>query len=470
MDKKILEEIRRMQFISEYDTSTTITEQRKGIKKALYKLNKFGDKYSPIHFEKGSKFDVDLGRTKNWIDRSWGQAGASDEIDYEDDKMWTDSGHEEAGFGDVAYWELGDPSMSNEELLKVLASEEAQQANSGMRKAMDSTSLQNWQELVTDRKSVKFVLECINLFIEKYSVDYSTPKKDLKILVGDNSFVDYAEKTTGTPAEPEDYQVPMSLPVNSTPDANFFKNNSSELEQLFISEVDGMITAIKAQMAKMKDPQVYLSYLSVLTSASRLRNTKGAIDKTWLELSKERSDAARNYVISRLDEIGVLRDKQDGVMITTEYKIDYSGKNGDGSSGPNPEKPYQYNTDGLGNWYCGDSTEKGKKCKNTRDSKGAPETIENLEKNKYLVVNIAVVFKAQKEKPIEGKPGETPEPDLITKGSYNVKFILPPKGGRFRLWLPQITIQFGRRKKMPKDTFFNNPKNWGGTKCFFKNK
>ena len=466
MDKKLLEEIKRIKFISDYDNSTTISEQRKGIQK----FNKFIDDYSPFDIKtKQDGFDIKVSKTKNIIDKSWGQPGGSDELDYEDDKIWTDSGREEAGFGNVAYWELGDTSMSNEELLKVLASEEAQQANNGMRKAMDSTSLQNWQELVTDRKSVKFVLECINLFIEKYSVDYSTPKKGLRILVGDNSFVDYAEKTTGTPAEPEDYQIPMSLPVNSAPNAKFFKNNSSELEQLFISEVDGMITAIKAQMAKMKDPQVYLSYLSVLTSASRLRNTFDAEDKTWLELSKERSDSAKTYVLKRLDEIGVLRDTTDGVMITTEYKIDYNGQNGDGSSGANPDKPYQFNTDGLGTWYCGDTTEEGKNCKGKRSSMGAPQSIENLEKNKYLVVNLAVIFKAQKEQPKEATPTDKPETDVVTKSSYNVKFILPPKGGRFKLWLPQITIEFGRKKRHVKRGFFNNPKNWGKIKCWDEN-
>ena len=468
MDKRLLEEIERIKFISDYDEGTTINEQRKGLKKVLYKINKFGDKYSPIHFEKGSEFDVDFGKTRNIIDKSWGQQGDSDEMNYEDNKLWDASGHEEKQFGSDVEWTIGRPSMTDENLIKVLAGERAQNCMTGMKKAMDSESLQNWEELVSDKKSVRFVLEAMNLYSAKYSIDYLTPKKGLKIIVGDNSFIEEMSGSTETPSGNEDYQVPMSLPAQNSPNAKFFKDNSSEIEQLFISEVDSMVTTIKAQMAKMTEPKVYLSYLSVLTSASRLRNTKDAVNKTWLQLSQERSESAKNYLLTRLDEIGVLRDKQDDVMITTEYKIDYKGQNGDGSSGPNPDKPYQYNTNGLGTWYCGDNTKEGKECKNTRNSMGSPQPIDQLDKNKYLVVNVALIFKAQKEKPDVAEPEEKPDSDTIKKGSYNIKFVLPGKGGRFRLWLPQIVIQFGRRKKNPKETFFNNPKKWGGTKCFYK--
>jgi hypothetical protein len=466
MDKKLLEEIKRIKFISDYDNSTTISEQRTGVQK----FNKFIDDYSPFDIKTGQDgFDIKASKTKNIIDKSWGQPGGSDELDYEDDKFY--SGGEESKFEADESWKIGYSYLPDAKLILTLGHSKEQNAIAGMRKAMDPTSIQNWQKIIDNPKNVRFVYETINLYARKYiDTDLLTPKKGLKIIVGDNSFVDLIEKSISTPATSEDYQVPMSLPVNSSPNAKFFKNNSSDLEPLFISEVDGMITAIKAQMAKMKDPQVYLSYLSVLTSASRLRNTFDAKDKTWLVLSKERSDSAKTYVLKRLDEIGVLRDKTDGVMITTEYKIDYNGQNGDGSSGPNPDKPYQFNTDGLGTWYCGDTTEKGKNCKGKRSSMGIPQSIENLEKNKYLVVNLAVIFKAQKEQPKEVTPTEEPETDEVTKSSYNVKFILPPKGGRFKLWLPQITIEFGRKKRHVKKGFFNNPKNWGKQDCWFEDK
>lgn len=465
MDKKLLEEIKRIQFISDYDHSTTINEQNG---KLLRKYNKFVDRYSPLDIKTGKDdFEVKFGRTKNIIDKTWGKGGGSDELDFEEDKFY--SGGEEADFEYDEYWTIGDSDWTDANLIKHLKNERVQNAFKGMRKAMDATSIQNWQKIVDNPKNVRFVYETINLYNRKYTdTDLLTPKKGLKILVGDNSWVDLIEKTTPISGTPEDYQVPMSLPVNSSPNAKFFADNSSALEPLFLSEVDGMITAIKSQMSKMKDPKVYLSYLSVLTSASRLRNSGEAKNKTWLQLSKERSDSAKAYVLQRLDEIGVLRDKNDQVMITTEYKIDYNGQNGDGSSGPNPEKPYQFNTDGLGTWFCGDNTEKGKKCKGSRNSMGTPETIENLEKNKYLVVNLAVVFKGQKEQPKEATPSEEPKTDEVSKSSYKVKFIAPGKTRHFRLWLPQITIEFGRRRKRAKGGFYNNPKNWGGTKCFFK--
>lgn len=465
MKKQLLEEINRIKFIYEYDNSTTVTEQKS---KIIRKYNKFVDKYSPLDIKTGKDdFEIKFGRTKNIIDKSWGEPGGSDELDYENNKFYSHG--EESDFESEGDWEIGDNGWDDATLLKYMVNSRVKNAFIGMKKAMDSTSIENWDKLVNDPKNVRFVYETINIYASKYiDTDFLTPKKELKIIVGDNSFVDAAKENFVKNGGNDDYQVPMSLPVNSSPNAKFFKDNSSELEPLFISEVDGMINSIKTQMSKMIDPKVYLSYLSVLTSASRLRNRKDAIDKTWLQLSQERSESAKNYVLKRLDEIGVLRDKQNDVMITTEYNVDYKGQNGDGSSGPNPEKPYQYNTDGLGTWYCGDNTEKGKKCKNSRNSKGTPDTIENLEKNKYLVVNIAVVFKAQKEKPIESDPEEKPRTDEVKISSYKVQFILPPKGGRFRFWLPQITIEFGRRKKHVKGGFFNNPKNWGKIGCFFK--
>ena len=488
MNKQILEEINRIKFISNYDNSKTINEQElelldeQKLKKAWQRYRRWTDKYSPLRFERGSDWDVKGKRTKNIIDKTWGKEGGEDSRYYENGKIYTGADDEEGvGFEEYDDWTIGTESMSPKNAANLTKEYRFQFCSKGMQKAMDSVSKERWLSLIDefqtnpDEKPLlgDALFDAVNLYMDKYiDTDCSTPKKKLKIAVGDDSYVDEIEKTVELPAdEPKDIEVTVTFPVKNSPNSNFFKNNSSELEDLFISEVDSLIATIKNQMSQMKNPKVYLSYLNVKTSCSRLRNQGPAIDKTWLRLSQDRTDAAKNYLLGKLDEAGVMRDKQDGVLLVTNYTFDSKGTNGDGSSGPNGKEPFRFNTDGLGNWYCGDSTTKGKACSGERNAFGTPVNEDDLEKNKYLVAELGLVFNGQEPNPDVKEPKYSSHTENVNVEMYNVRFIMPGKLHRFKFWLPQLVI------KIPKkwfNGFFQRlfsgkaEKHVRTIKCFFK--
>jgi len=461
MNKHLLEEINRIKFITNYDNSTTINEQtselldEQRLKKAWNKYRRFTDKYSPIRFERGSEWDVDAGRTRNIIDKSWGKSGGEDERYYEDGKVYTGADDEGMDFEEDEEWRIGDSEMNPKIAAELSKGERFQYCSKGMQKAMDPNSKERWLSLIQefqtepDKKSLlgDAIFDAVNVYADKYTdKDCGTPRKKLKIAVGDDSFVDEIEKTIEIPADkPQDIEVTVSFPVKNNPNANFFKNNSSEIEDLFITEVDSLIATIKSQMSQMKNPKVYLSYLHVKTSCSRLRNQGLAVDKTWTKLSQERTNAAKNYLLQKLDEAGVMRDEQDGVLLKTEYVFNSKGTNGDGSSGPNGKEPFRFNTDGLGNWYCGDATTKGKACAGERNAFGTPVGEEDLEKNKYLIAELGLAFKGQEPDPDTKEPKYSSYTENVNVEMYNVRFILPGKSHRFRLWLPQIVIRVPKK-------------------------
>ena len=92
----------------------------------------------------------------------------------------------------------------------------------------------------------------------------------------------------------------------------------------------------------MKDPRIFCYYIDIESSASRYRNVCGS-NKTlsWLKLSELRNNATLKYLTDRLISVGVMVDND------TKIAQDYTGKNGDGSSGPNTPKGLRFNTDGT---------------------------------------------------------------------------------------------------------------------------
>lgn len=455
MEQKILEEINRIKFISNYNTKTTNKEQ---IDNSINEqdLKRFLKNYSPIRFQRGD-WDIEGKRGRTFVNRPVGKQGSQDERYYEDGKVYTGSADEEGiEFGTDEKWKIGTKGMSPETAANKTKGETFQNCSTGMQKAMDKDSKNRWISLIEEFQANpnekpllgKALFDAVNLYARKYiETDCLTPKKKLKIAVGDESHVEEIEKQVQLdPEKPEDIEVTLTFPVKNNPNSEFFTNNSSELKPLFISEVGELITTIKNQMSQMQDPQVYLSYLNVKTSCSRLRNQKLAKDKTWLQLSEDRTKAARNYILTKLDEIGVKRDAQDGVALLTTYTVDSKGLNGDGSSGPNATEPFYYNTDGLGTWYCGDNTEKGKACKGQRDAFGTPKAETELESFKYLVSELGLVFKGQKIDPKEAEPKFSSTTENVPIEMYNVRFIIPGKNRRFRLWIPQLVISIPRMR------------------------
>jgi len=75
---------------------------------------------------------------------------------------------------------------------------------------------------------------------------------------------------------------------------------------------------------------------TISTSASRFRNTGQAENMSFIQLSQKRAEEIHKYVISELG----------GLVKFPNPVLDIKGKNGDGSSGPNPPNPYKFSTGG----------------------------------------------------------------------------------------------------------------------------
>jgi outer membrane protein OmpA-like peptidoglycan-associated protein len=109
-----------------------------------------------------------------------------------------------------------------------------------------------------------------------------------------------------------------------------FDNNSSVVKEEFKAKIKGYLTSIIQRYNKKP-----ISTLSIETSASRYRNTGEAANLSFLELSQQRAEAAKNSFMEIANSLGF--DTKN-----TQVTINDKGKNGDGSSGPNPPEPNPY--------------------------------------------------------------------------------------------------------------------------------
>ena len=327
---------------------------------------------------------------------------------------------------------------------------------------MSEQSKKNWQQLINDPKNVEYAVEAAELYIDDYSNLKGKQKRKLKIIVGHDEQIKYEIEQLPDEEIP-DIVVPVTLPVESDP-SELFDDCKFKPTNEFVSEVDGIINKIEEQKKTMSDPQIYCKYINVESSASRLRNICDDKNLSWLKLSKLRNDSAVKYLRSRLSEVGVLIDSD------TKIYQDYKGRNGDGSSGPNPPKGFRYNNDGTASFSCGDKSEKGQKCKGTRNEFGGPHSDKSdYDEYKFVLMDVGLIFKGQRE-PDPDVVDKDPEVKEIKTELYDISFYVPPTG--FSFWLPNIMIRLPKWKIKWHKGKYKKGKDWGSTKCpkFFKNR
>lgn len=376
--------------------------------------------------KKSGKTEIKIKRGKQ---RFVGKSGDSDEVDYED-QDWSDN-----------------PENRKELNIKRFKNNPWKISSEKMMSHMSEASKKNWQKLITDPDNVEYAVEALKVYSSDYSKLKGIQAKKLVIIVGNDKQTEF-EIIEPEEQEIPDIVVPIQLPVNEDP-SNLFENCKYSPNGNFVGEVDELVSIISKQKEQMKDPRVFCSYINIESSASRYRNVCGS-DKTlsWSKLSKLRNDAALKYLKERLISAGVMVDNE------TKIVQDYSGKNGDGSSGPNPPKGLRFNTDGTAAWSCGDSSAEGQKCKGKRNDFGAPSSNESdYDEYRYVIMDLGLIFKGQ------GTPdpdNEKPDPEVkeIKTELYDITFYVPPVGLSF--WLPKITMKFPkfrwikRRKKNTK--------------------
>ena len=117
----------------------------------------------------------------------------------------------------------------------------------------------------------------------------------------------------------------------------------------------------------------------IATSASRYRNTGEAQQMNFKELSQARAESVYSYIVNELSSI--VPD-----ISTVKVTLNSNGKNGDGSSGPNPPSPNLFSDGG------GDPKSFKKDGDRTFNGQEPHSSPNEYEQYKYCIIQLAVKF------------------------------------------------------------------------------
>ena len=146
-----------------------------------------------------------------------------------------------------------------------------------------------------------------------------------------------------------------------------YKDNSAEPAESLVNEIKSWVGEVKSEIDVIKQnyPNTIAECIEVdiASSCSRLRNTGAYEGKTWNELSKDRSEKVYGILIEQLKSIGVTVSPE----IT---KVLRGGKNGNGSSGPDPANKFVFDS--------------GKKTSKMRYSKDGAQALSGSDENRFV--------------------------------------------------------------------------------------
>lgn len=329
---------------------------------------------------------------------------------------------------------------------------------------MSEASKNNWEEVKADPKIKGYAVVALEKFIEsdptyKWQHVFCNNEEGIK---QEFQKIPRLPDSAEAPADTNGINMPIEFPMNG-PSNTLFADNAwaptPDFEARLNTEVIEPLKQIAASMVynkNMSEPKFFLRSIEIHTSCSRYRNTGAAAQMTFDALSKSRNDAAKDFIVKKLAEIGVMVDE------STQITQDWKGGNEDGSTGPNPPAPIAITRDGR---------EAVSARENERDDFGAPIADKAAyDKFKYCIAGMEIVANTNWSE----KPETTPEKskgdeeyevvkiDIPTK-EYGIGFFSKPKKISFKFWLPKIEIH-GKlwRKHSGK---YKKGKNWGSVKC-----
>jgi hypothetical protein len=287
------------------------------------------------------------------------------------------------------------------------------------KKNGSKVSVTNWSEIKMNDK--RFAVGILEEFIKG---DYTSIRITKK---GETVTEPEKIEDTGKKYPAESFSLPASVP----PSSDFFVNNEWILTDVFKQMVENDIVSIITtnvekiiqQFPEAKNrPNVYLRSLTINTSCSTLPNGvpksspgAGKYSKgiSFVQLSTERNNAAKQYVIDRLKQLNVGID--DNTIITQNPNGSNTG-NLLGTSGPTWDSSLpKAQKDALRPKY---------------------------EQYKYAKVNLELVFNTYQPSP-EPTPEKTP-PKVITNVDYDVR--MTKYTGGFKITIPPLKITFGKNK------------------------
>lgn len=328
---------------------------------------------------------------------------------------------------------------------------------------MSEASKSNWAELKADKATKGFAVVALEKFIETYP----TYKWENVFCNTEEGIKEELHKVPKAPSNNTDLgdtngiNMPIEFPMNG-PSSNLFADNAwvvtPEFESRLNTEVLEPLRQIAESMkynADMSAPKFFLKALEIHTSCSRYRNTGAAAAMTFKQLSQARNNAAKDYIIKKLTELGVLIDGD------TSITQDWVGGNGDGSTGPNPPKGIAITKDGRESTIAPETA---------REAYGQPLTDKTgYDKFKYCIAGMEIIANTEwSEKPVSDPSGDKDDEwdvikiDIPTK-NYGIGFFSKPRGIDIRFRLPKIQI-YGKLWRAHSGKY-KKGKNWGATKC-----
>lgn len=341
-----------------------------------------------------------------------------------------------------------------------------------MVKRMSSTSKGNWQTLKEDPEHIGYAvysLEEFNRTFDEYKWQYvfcnteDGIKKELKDLPK-------PPDEDKVPSNFNSVSLPIEFPVNG-PSNTFFDDNKWAPTQAFSDSLEQEVLAplreIKAGLNVPEgEPTFFLEELEIITSCSRFRNTGDAKDLTFKKLSENRNNAAKDFIYSKLKEIGVLIDSE------TVISQNSDGENGDGSSGPNTPSGLFVATDGKESTALPPNSTKASE---KRDDYGTPlKDKTSYDDYKYCIAGMSILANTKYQKPDPKEGGEEddePKMEVVTidipTKEYNVSFYSRPKYIGISFRLPEIIVRWNKRNKRHRKfkLFKSKKKKLRTTKC-----
>jgi len=200
---------------------------------------------------------------------------------------------------------------------------------------------------------------------------------------------------------------------------------------------------------------VRIKGITIMTSCDRRRNTGVAEKMSWGQLAFARSASMASLVVSMAEKVGL--QPEEIQTINKMIRLDFTGRNGDGSSGPNPDtNPGYYIKDGEQSKWTGvkdpkevviiPASEDGGIPSLTSASGAKTETqapIQASDKeafNQYRYNNI--VFEIEVLEKPDGKEENIPSVEQFKDLVYPVRMVIPSryKNKGLTISLPSIKI------------------------------
>ena len=270
-----------------------------------------------------------------------------------------------------------------------------------------------------------------NQVYEKWNESY---EKDMVLSLTEKTIQQEGTSVGGT--------VVFEVDWNPDSKLQLYVNNLWDVGPAFTESFNSRVLS---RITKMKEDypsvQISLISLSIETSASRYRNTGQAAGLTFQQLSYNRNNSAKDYIINSLKENGVT--ETDTVTPTQNYLAPKSETNprgnGDGTTGPNPPEPNAY--------VDGGNVKMNTTPTQPRNQFGEPHpTPEEYDQYKYLKVKIKL--SATLPRPVV---------EIITKNIF--EYTLKIGGDKI---IPPPPIKIKRPNEKPKFKFLRKiADTWG---------